>query len=401
MPADRARPQVPWLTSTLVGARLSTRTSGFLLLTVAVTLQGCEQQFNNASLYGLLSPTLRDQHKKHRPVITSLLQVPDQDDDNDGSDEQRPVARVSTPNGWKALYPDTRTAVSTGLRAAGLLQEKEIHPSEHVPLLRDDDDDEDSAAVHDPPNSFNKGDIDAYGSALQDVDVTEPQSQVVRIRDFTSYAHQHGESSPSDAEKETFLQDDDPPAPRASTSLTPASAMQESNGQSMTDSTMHEAAVTPAKAGEHGGMWGSMLQREDAKEQTELESEYKKMQTMEDPDDIDKATQLAWLKIELEDRRFTRAMQQRIKRPKRLPRISLSQLGEVETLQHGWSQQPHRQVAMLNHRRWRPEDHEPLPSSAKAASVPAMKVADSSAALEAVPQSSPSNVAVDGDMIDF
>jgi len=54
--------------------------------------------------------------------------------------------------------------------------------------------------------------------------------------------------------------------------------------------------------------WGVMMQREDDKEQHELNEAYNQMLYLNDPDDVSKAMQLAWLKMQKEDRDFTRAM---------------------------------------------------------------------------------------------
>jgi len=46
----------------------------------------------------------------------------------------------------------------------------------------------------------------------------------------------------------------------------------------------------------------------DLKQQKELQDEYAKMLYLQDPDDVEKATQLAWMKMEYEDHRLTKDM---------------------------------------------------------------------------------------------
>lgn len=60
--------------------------------------------------------------------------------------------------------------------------------------------------------------------------------------------------------------------------------------------------ITPGEGEPRGSF--SQLQVEDAKQQSELEDAYAKMLYLNDPDDVDKAEQVAWMKMQLEDKGF-------------------------------------------------------------------------------------------------
>merc|ERR1719321_531948 len=93
----------------------------------------------------------------------------------------------------------------------------------------------------------------------------------------------------------------------------------------------HEAA--PAVPKTEAEFAAAMIQ-ENHREQSELESAYQRMLYLNDPDDVSKASQLAWLKMEMEDRQFTRAMQGKM-RHRRSRRVSLSQLGSAGRYRRG------------------------------------------------------------------
>lgn len=69
----------------------------------------------------------------------------------------------------------------------------------------------------------------------------------------------------------------------------------------------------------------SQLQ-EDAREQDELQDAYGKMLYMNDPDDVEKEEQLAWLKMEAEDRGFMRKQHIAERRSKRMAGIQISDI---------------------------------------------------------------------------
>lgn len=63
--------------------------------------------------------------------------------------------------------------------------------------------------------------------------------------------------------------------------------------------------LSPA-TGKKWNSWDKVL-NVDREQQAELNKDYYKMLQFDDPDDVEKATQLAWLKMELEDRKFLQA----------------------------------------------------------------------------------------------
>lgn len=90
------------------------------------------------------------------------------------------------------------------------------------------------------------------------------------------------------------------------------------------------------KSPRRGGTGFSALEVEDVKQQGELEDAYANMLYLDDPDDVDKAEQVAWMKMQLEDRKFLKggAGLHRI-RPQRKPKMLLQ----------------NRKTRMLNRRR--------------------------------------------------
>mmetsp|Transcript_83610 Transcript_83610/g.132154 ORF Transcript_83610/g.132154 Transcript_83610/m.132154 type:complete len:242 (-) Transcript_83610:31-756(-) len=76
--------------------------------------------------------------------------------------------------------------------------------------------------------------------------------------------------------------------------------------------------------------WGELLQEQARHQQDELQQAYSRMVTMDDPDQVDRAMQSAWGRIEQEDRRFTKAVQHTFKRSPRLraPQIPLKEGSE-------------------------------------------------------------------------
>jgi len=82
----------------------------------------------------------------------------------------------------------------------------------------------------------------------------------------------------------------------------------------------------------------------DLAQQSELQDDYAKMLYLNDPDDVDKASQLAWLKMEYEDRRLAKAMLKDAPQSRRKPHLSQLQLDDTI---HQGSHRPR----MLNSRR--------------------------------------------------
>jgi hypothetical protein len=85
----------------------------------------------------------------------------------------------------------------------------------------------------------------------------------------------------------------------------------------------------------------------DLDQQSELQDDYAKMLYLQDPDDVDKATQLAWLKMEYEDRRLAKAMLKDDPSPKK---HHLSQIQLGNTVGHRGGSRPR----MLNTRHVEP-----------------------------------------------
>jgi len=91
--------------------------------------------------------------------------------------------------------------------------------------------------------------------------------------------------------------------------------------------------VTTTTTHDPAAEYTALVQRHAHIQQKELNDQYEKMLYLSDPDDIDKAMKLAWMKMEYEDRKFTGAMQKRF-RPKKKPRVALPQLQMLNTRVH-------------------------------------------------------------------
>lgn len=112
----------------------------------------------------------------------------------------------------------------------------------------------------------------------------------------------------------------------------------------------------------------------DLKQQKELQDEYAKMLYLQDPDDVEKATQLAWMKMEYEDHRLTKDMLK--DDPSKTgghlrSRTGMSQLQLGNTIGHN------RRPRMLNARARSAEERKPaLPVQQLAAAPAPYKASD-------------------------
>lgn len=141
--------------------------------------------------------------------------------------------------------------------------------------------------------------------------------------DSSAGSKQEGPDAVSDADA---AEDDLEPGPASATTEAPSqpepTKLRGASGVVLAGEADHDPAAE----------YTALVQRHASRQQKELNSQYQKMLYLSDPDDIDKAMKLAWMKMEYEDRSFTGAMQNRF-RPRKHPphRVALQQLSERTT----------------------------------------------------------------------
>eukprot|EP00929_Paragymnodinium_shiwhaense_P119164 TRINITY_DN91043_c0_g1_i1.p1 TRINITY_DN91043_c0_g1~~TRINITY_DN91043_c0_g1_i1.p1 ORF type:complete len:322 (+),score=94.09 TRINITY_DN91043_c0_g1_i1:186-1151(+) len=291
-----------------------------LLVGLALALQGCSQVEKSVAL---VQKTWAEELQWHssgheqgkRRVVASLLQRGAEDSEQESDDEDS-----ATEDGLTSGDADGDTTDS----------------SENADANGDDaDSSKDADADKDASDGSTDGDADSDDATSKNAadDAVADAFDAKRDKDV-------GTKDDSGDGADDAKEDSDD----AADELEPASDAGSNAGSKPVRSTSEQQpslrgggegiaggrASTSKKEHDPAAEYAALVQRHASKQQAELNDQYEKMLYLSDPDDIDKAMKLAWMKMEYEDQKFTGAMAKRFRpRAKVPPRVALPQMGTL------------------------------------------------------------------------